>query len=296
MMLDSTERVGTTAFQRETAVSRSDRRPDAFDAHLSDSWNAPLIPHGGVVTAVGLRAMEEVLDDPELRLRSVTTVFVAQVHPGPVEVDVEILRRGRSMSHVRAVVRNRDAEHGHELVAVFGRDRRGFEFTELTMPDAPPPMECRSWRECEPEVPPGVVLGPRATFWEQVESRLVAGHFPWEEWTPSTSERVYWYRFHEPPLIDGILDPFAVVALCDTMPGAVHERVGPLSEVWLPPSVDLTVHYFGDTSSEWLLVGNRASHAGDGYASLEIDLWDPAGVPLARATQVCFFTFPEPAS
>ena len=291
-MLDSTEVVGTAAFLRATAVSPSDRRPGSFDGHLSGDWNAPLIPHGGVVTALGLRAMQSSLDAPNLRLRSVTTVFVAQVRPGPVEIDVEILRRGRSMSHARAVVRNRDAEHGHELVAVFGRDRPGFEFTELAMPNAPPPMECGSWHDFEPEVAPDDAR-PKATFWEQVESRLASGHFPWEEWTPVTSERVYWYRFHEPPLVDGVLDPFAVVALCDTMPGAVHERVGPTPDLWLPPSVDLTVHYFADTSAEWLLVGNRASHAGDGYASLEIDLWDPAGVLVARATQVCFFTFPE---
>jgi acyl-CoA thioesterase len=80
------------------------------------------------------------------------------------------------------------------------------------------------------------------------------------------------------------------------MPGAVWERVGPSSEVWLPPSADLTVHHFANTSSEWLLVSNRANHAGDGYASLEMDLWDPAGVLLARATQVCFFTFLETPS
>jgi acyl-CoA thioesterase len=107
---------------------------------------------------------------------------------------------------------------------------------------------------------------------------------------PTTSERVYWYRFDEPPFVDGMLDPLAIVALCDTMPGAVAERLG-TGKGWLPPSVDLTVHLVGNTASEWILARNRAHHAGDGYASVAIELWDPNGTLLAYATQVMFFTF-----
>jgi acyl-coenzyme A thioesterase PaaI-like protein len=41
----------------------------------------------------------------------------------------------------------------------------------------------------------------------------------------------------------------------------------------------------------WLLAHNRARHAGEGYASVETDLWDPVGRRLvAHATQVMFFT------
>jgi acyl-CoA thioesterase len=53
------------------------------------------------------------------------------------------------------------------------------------------------------------------------------------------------------------------------------------------------VHLFGDTSAEWILARNTAHHAGDGYASVEMELWDPGGRLLAYATQMMFFTFVE---
>ena len=111
---------------------------------------------------------------------------------------------------------------------------------------------------------------------------------------PTSSDRVYWYRFDEPPVIPGgILDPLAVVTLCDTMPGAVGERMGPGVPFWLPPSTDITIHLFGDAGPDWLLAHNRARWAGDGYASVEMALWDPARGLVAHATQVMVFSFPD---
>ncbi len=113
---------------------------------------------------------------------------------------------------------------------------------------------------------------------------MAIGHAPWERWDPSTSERAYWYRFDDPPLgDDGEWDPLAVVALCDTMPGAVEERMGPDVPMWFGPSVDLTVHVLARASSPWLLAHNRARYAGDGYASAELSMWDPA----PRARRLC---------
>ena len=46
-----------------------------------------------------------------------------------------------------------------------------------------------------------------------------------------------------------------------------------------------------------MLAHNRARHAGDGYASVDMALWDcgadGTGTPrlVAYATQLCFFTF-----
>ena len=39
-------------------------------------------------------------------LRSLHTTFAAPVSYGAVDINVEVLRRGRSMSHLRAEVRN----------------------------------------------------------------------------------------------------------------------------------------------------------------------------------------------
>ncbi len=43
------------------------------------------------------------------------------------------------------------------------------------------------------------------------------------------------------------------LTLCDTMPGAVGERMGGGLPEWWAPSADLTVHLLGDHQSEWVL-------------------------------------------
>ena len=85
----------------------------------------------------------------------------------------------------------------------------------------------------------------------------------------------------------------AVLAMCDTMPGAMFEKLGPDVEDWYGPSADFTVHPMGVARSEWLLAHSTARWAGDGYASLDITVWDPTEGLVAYATQVMYFTFPD---
>ena len=235
-----------------------------------------------MATAVALRAMAAALDAPDQALRTVTNVFAAPVRSGPVEVDVTILRRGRTLSQLTATMRNPGAAAGHTSVAVFGGPRPGFEFTDRVLPDVPAPDDCPSFRDPLPEgveirgsVP---LLGARGRHGPR--SAIRRGRTT----SPRRPARAYWMRFDDPPILeDGTFDPFALVTLCDTQPGAVGERMGSNVPMWLPPSVDLTVHVFGVPTSEWLLAHNRAHYAGDGYASAEIELVGPgAGADRLR--------------
>lgn len=283
------------SFFEETAVERVGA--GRYRARLAEVWNLRPLPQGGVVSAVALRAMADELDDPAQRLRTCHTTYIGQVTHGPLAVDVETLRRGRSMSHLRATVHNDDASEGHVTTAVFGAPRRGFAFTDVRPPPAPPPDQCRSWRD---PPPPGVQSFAPMPFWtERVESRTVLGHAPWEDYEPEQAEVAMWYRFDDPPLgDDGTLDPLALVVLVDTMPGSVGEKVGTgQRRAWFAPSVDLTVHLLDECRSAWVLAHARARHAGDGYASAEMALWDcgPGGTDkprlVAYGTQLFFFTF-----
>ena len=288
-------------FADETAVLR-DRSADPsvpggrYHAAIGEVWNLRPLPQGGIVSAIALRAMTEELDDPAQRLRTLHTTFAAQVTHGPVHVDVEVLRRGRSMSHLRGEVRNPGAERGHLTTAVFGAPRYGFDFVDLEAPVVPPPDECPSFRD---PLPDGVEGFPPMRFWdERVEGRAAMGHPPWEEYEPDRAERAMWYRFDETPMLDdGTVDPLGLVVLVDTMPGAVGERVGRSDRMWFAPSVDLTVHLLDECRSPWVLAHNRARHAGDGYASADMALWD-CGLEgrdtprlVAYGTQLFFFTF-----
>ena len=277
-----------TPFQLATAVIPSgDGRYSCF---LDDSWNLRPLPQGGVVTAAALRAMKAELDVQSQQLRTMHTLFVGQVTHGDVEVEVEVLRRGRSMSHLRADIRNPGGAAGHIVTAVFGANRDGFEFTELRRPDVPPPDECPSFRD---PPPPGVPVFEPMPFWAQrVEGRAALGVAPWEIVEHRTAEQATWYRLDDPPWIDdGVrIDPLAIIVLADTMPGAIGQRLGPTGRPWFGPSVDLTVHLLGDCHSPWVLAHNTARWAGDGYASVDMAMWD-GDVLVAYATQLSFFTF-----
>lgn len=268
-----------------------------YRAEIDPTWNLRPLPQGGIVTALALRAMAAELDDPTQRLRTLHTSFVGQVAHGPVDVDVSLLRRGRSVSHLRAEVRNQGARSGHVTTGIFGASREGFAFTDLAPPsEVPHPQDCPSFRDPRPEDAPPFEEMP---FWaELVEGRPAIGHAPWEDYVPDRAERAAWYRFDHPPYLpDGTIDPFSLVVLADTMPGAVGERIGPSPRMWFAPSVDLTVHLFDDCRSPWVLGHNRARYAGDGYASADMALWD-YGPDLrdqprlvAYATQLFLFTF-----
>ena len=99
----------------------------------------------------------------------------------------------------------------------------------------------------------------------------------------------------DPELQLGVLEqvPNAKLVACDTMPGAVFQKIDDTSgDRWFGPSVDLTFHLFAPMQPGWILGHNRARHAGDGYASVDMALWDGAtGTLVAYATQLMFFAF-----
>ena len=303
---------GTSAFARQMALTPDDERPGRYRVDVDPRWNCPVVPQGGVMAALATAAMTAELGLPDQRLRTLTTIFAAQVPAGPVVIDVSVLRRGRTMSQATATVRGATADGddlddmddgiaagpGHTTVAVFGAARGGFEFTDLAMPAVDPPEACPSFRDPPPPGPADdFPERPPFEFWDHVEGRPALGNAPWDDYVPSSSECATWYRFDEPPMRpDGTLDPLAVIALCDLMPASVGQRMGPGARTWYPPSADLTVHVFEDARSEWLLAHLHARRATEGYASVEAALWDPTGPRLvAHAAQVMFLSFPDGA-
>lgn len=267
--------------------------PGRYTATISDPWMLIVVPQGGIVAALAAQAMADLLDEPEQSLRTITAVFAGQVATGPVDIEVKVLRQGRSMSQLTATVHNGGAEAGLTAIAAFGRPRRGVDFTDLTMPDVQPPDELRSFRDSVPEGVDFEFSRPVMPFWDQVvDGRPAIGRAPWEPFDDRPAECASWFRLDDPPTLpDGRLDPLAFVVMCDTMPGAAGQKIGPEVGSWFGPSVDLTVHLLADAEPGWFLGHNRARHAGDGYASVDQAIWTPDGRLLAYATQLMFFAF-----
>jgi acyl-CoA thioesterase len=268
-----------------------------YRAYLDHSWDLFPLPQGGVVVSFGLRAATaEVaaagasagVGDPAQELRTCTSVFAGQVASGALEIDVTVLRRGRSATQVSTTVRNEDETAGTTTLAVFGGKRNGPTFVDVKPPEVPRPEDCPSFRDAPP---PGVEVFPPSPFWSRVEGRGAIGHPPWEVHDPGRSETANWMRFDNPPLMDnGALDPLGVLTLADRMPGSVSEMLGHTGERFFAPSADLTVHFFEPARTTWLLAHDRARWADDGWASLESTLWAEDSTLVAYATQMTLFT------
>jgi len=278
-------------FFADTRVERVDGS-GRYRSDLSDAWNAPAIPFGGVVSAIAVRAMQAELGSDEQRPRTITTMFASQVRPGPLDIHVTCLRAGRTASQLTATLRNAgDDGPGHVTMAVFGGPRRGFEFTDLAPPEAPPPEACPL-----PEPHPPAYAAWRSRAFENLEWRRVRGHAAWDtDWEAGgPAEVVRWMRFLDTPrLADGRIDPLALLTLADTMPGSIGQKLGPNYPLFFGFSCDLTLHLFEDTTSDWFLQKVHCRRATAGYASADIELWDTDRRLIAWGTQMMFLAFPN---
>src|SRR5690349_16685057 len=88
----------------DTALTRDPSVPGRFHADLPDAWKVMYI-FGGVSMYAALRAMEEQLGREELSLVTANAIFLAPVTPGPITIDVEVLRDGRRAAQVAADLR-----------------------------------------------------------------------------------------------------------------------------------------------------------------------------------------------
>jgi acyl-CoA thioesterase len=264
--------------------------PLRFTASISDIWRITAAPIGGVVSAIAVEAIARVLDRPDQRPRTVTSMFAAPVLGGPVEIEVTVIRQGRSISQLLATVRNVGASAGLTAVAAFGAARRGLDVA-ATMPVVPSLEQSRSWMD---SMPPDFALDfEPSPFWtELIEGRLSIGRFNWEQPAGGAAIGANWYRFRHEHVRDGFQHRGVLSVLSDTMPGGFDNVIG--DNNWFAPSVDLTVHFTADVTPGWLLSYVEITTASDGYATARAELWDPRTSTLAAvATQVMVFTFSD---
>ena len=273
-------------------VSPDAATPGRYHAHLDPAWAAPVFPSGGVVSGAAMRAMQAACPEAHHRVRTLTTMFASAVRDGDVEIDVDVVRHGKRMSHLQARVRNPGShEPGHVVIAAFGEARPGFDFEYTRAPEVDGPESYPERAE-----PPPDVATFRAGFFEQTDSRSIDMHASWEkDWEGGRAEATRWIRYARTPRqADGAFDACALPGLADTMPSAVGQYLGPDSPFFHCPSVDLTVHFLADTHSDWLLTRTRCHWAGDGYASAETQLWDEERRLVGHATQLMLIRLVEP--
>jgi len=266
----------------DCAVERLTAAPGWYTALLPPSWSFRT-PSGGVLMSVALRAMRAELDDPEFPLVSATTLFCSPVPDGPLEIRVEVLRRGGAAAQLRAMLSSTTLPGpGLEVSATFARKRAGIDVVGAEFPDVPMPADALPMDEDAPGNPHTYY-----PFFRNFECRHADGPRWWiPGWSAGPARHGRWFRYRAPQLgADSLLDPLAIPPIADTMPPALISAVGPTDQRLRAPSLDLTVHFLESTRSQWLLARSYARRAWDGYASAEIEIWSDERRLVAFATQ-----------
>jgi Acyl-CoA thioesterase C-terminal domain/Acyl-CoA thioesterase N-terminal domain len=257
---------GEHIFDRDTAVQRV--AANKYTATLTDRWSTVRGPNGGYCLATGLRALavEMPLPDPVVT----AAFFHAPAASGPVEVDTELIRRGRRLATGQARVLQGDREILRALASFADLERTQGRTLEL----GAPPSLCE--REATVDLDPGRAF-PRATLLDRFNYRVRELH-GWRRGTPGGDPTLeFAIEFAEPRAID----PLALVLIVDVCPRAVYE----LRES-MPLTLELTMHIRARSKGDRLLGRVKTRHLRDGYHEDDLELWDAGGTLVAQSRQL----------
>jgi acyl-CoA thioesterase len=261
--------VGQSEFDRDTAVVRTGE--ETFTASLSKDWWVFAGANGGYLASVLLRALTERVGEPERAARSLTVHYVRPPAEGPVEIEMEVVRSGRSLATLTARL-TQGGEVAALATAAFSKPRPSLEFHDASMPPVPGPDDTAPSSWPEPLLPP------------------VARRF---EYRPVSSEAMFagepraevgaWLRLREPRPVDAVL----LATVADALAPAVFPKADrPVTAT----TVDLTVHFRAPAQAEpydgWCLATFRSTVAVDGFVEEDGEVWTPSGRLVAHSRQL----------
>jgi acyl-CoA thioesterase len=252
----------------DTALTRdADGR---FHADLPDAWKVMYIC-GGVSRYAALRAMEEALGRDDLSLVTANAIFLAPVAPGPITIDVDVLRDGRRASQVAADLRVPGVDSPALRVhGVFGvAHDLDLKAQDVRFPEAPLPADAPDPPTDRPN-PFGEINFHQQTEWKPVS--------PLDD--PGRGQFLSWVR-----LIEGEPHLLALAVHGDVLGPAVGRAIGPQEHPFMVLSLEIGIRFVQTPVTNWVLQEIEAWHIGDGYATGPARLWDEAGNLCAIATQ-----------
>jgi acyl-CoA thioesterase len=253
----------------DTALTKDPTVPGRYHGDINEGWKVMYV-FGGVSMYTALRAMEEALGRDDLQLVTANAIFLAPVPPGPVEIDVSVLRDGRRASQVAADLHVPGAGPALRVHGVFGAAhdtefaQQDVRYPEVPKPDAAP-------------TPPNDRPNPFGTinFHQQTEWRPVT---PLDQ--PGPGQFMSWVR-----LTEGEPHLLALAVHGDVLGPAVGRAIGPRDMPFMVLSLEIGIRFVAAPVTSWVLQEIEAWHIGDGYATGPARLWDEDGNLCAIATQ-----------
>jgi acyl-CoA thioesterase len=223
--------------------------------------------------ALAVRAMRAALHaTPDIPMRSVQVTFVGPLPTGrEVRLRAEVLRTGKSVSHVRCDMFHEGAV-ACTAVAIFGARRPSSVVLNLPRP------ACEVDPEALPDWPPVGGVGPALA--QHIQMRWAAGTPPFTGQREPRS--LIFARMRER---SGTLED-ALIALADSVPPL---GLSLLSAPAPASSLNWMLEAVGDPDEldrgPWALIETGVRAGADGYLSQTSVLWGPGGRALSVSHQ-----------
>ncbi len=257
-------------FDTDTAISRL--AEGAYTATATDRWSIGHVPNGGYTMAIALRALVEGMGRPDPL--SVTAHFLSPAEPGPIGIDVEPVRAGRSA----ATGTVRLSQDGVERIRMLGscHDLSGADALESHHdwgpPDLPPVEECRRG---DGQTPGGMF----ASVAERFDMRVHPDHAGWARGAPTGRMEVAgWIRAADGRDPDTLLLPCVV----DAFPPTAFE----LGVTGWVPTLELTLHVRARPAPGWLRCAVVSRHLSAGLVEEDAEVWDAEDRLVAMSRQI----------
>lgn len=231
--------------------------------------------NGGYLQGINAAAVGEVID-PSLDHLAVSTVFSAQVLPGPFDIEVDVAKVGRRISSATARL-VQDGETRVTSLVTLGRLPETMEDTFIAqrMPDVPSMSEC-----------PDTSGQKGAPAMRELMDMRFTGGFDMRPGGEPRNELFAWVRFR-----DGRpLDSLSLIALSDIGPPVCFAQ----GYFGWAPTLQMQVASFCKPVGDTVLMHIYGSPYGRApYGCEDVDLWDTAGNLVCRARQMAMPPQPQ---
>lgn len=260
--------MSTTTFAAVSAVAR--RTELEFDADVSAAWTIGGRPNGGYLLAIAARAVTAVADQPDVL--AVSAHFLRSPEPGPVAVEVERLRAGRTIEQLRGRL-IQGGESCVEALFTVGSlgDGEPYWVGDAARP-GPPPSAPRI--RTVPHSPTGVPVAIMAEVELRLDRDLTLGPTGAGELSGSLSLPD-----------DEAFDPISLLYAVDALPPATFD-INPTS--WVP-TLELTAYVRARPAPGPVRLRHTASLIDGCRVDETCQVWDSAGRLVAQSLQLAGF-------
>ena len=249
------------------------RDQEQWTVVVAEDWAQGRSLFGGLQAALAVKAMRDLV--PEVPLRSLQTTFLAPVPAGTVHIRAQILRSGKSATHVEARIMD-GAQTLCLLVGIFGASR----------PSKVERIPQQPLVECSKPLHFPYIESVMPAFTRYFQMTWLRGGFPYSGST--LVENVLELGFKQET---GVANEMHVLAIADVIPpiglSLLRTPTTGSSMTW---TIDFLADQFADLCLQGWRMDAEMCAARDGYTSQSGLLWGPGGraVALSRQNMVIF--------